>query len=97
MEQYIEQITQVLDDDNLNQVEKEKKLRTIQNALMTVAMQEAINRKESELERKDTQLIIDRRYERTVQFSFGAITYTRTAYTKGKKTYYPVDPWLGVQ
>ena len=97
MEQYIEQITQVLDDDNLNQVEKEKKLRTIQNALMTVAMQEAINRKESEIERTNSQLIVERRYERTVQFTFGAVTYTRTAYIKGKKTYYPVDKWLGVQ
>ena len=91
MELYIDQITRVLDNDNLNQVEKEKRLRTIQNALMSAAMQEAINRKESELERKDRQSIIDRRYERTVQFSFGAITYTRTAYIKGKKTYYPVD------
>lgn len=97
MELYIDQITRVLDNDNLNQVEKEKRLRTIQNALMTAAMQEAINRKESELERKDRQSIIDRRYERTVQFSFGAITYTRTAYIKGKKTHYPVDQWLGVQ
>lgn len=97
MELYIDQITRVLDNDNLNQVEKEKRLRTIQNALMSAAMQEAINRKESELERKDRQSIIDRRYERTVQFSFGAITYTRTAYIKGKKTYYPVDQWLGVQ
>lgn len=97
MELYIDQITRVLDNDNLNQVEKEKRLRTIQNALMSAAMQEAINRKESELERKDRQSIIDRRYERTVQFSFGAITYTRTAYIKGKKTHYPVDQWLGVQ
>lgn len=97
MELYIDQITRVLDNDNLNQVEKEKRLRTIQNALMTAAMQEAINRKESELERKNRQSIIDRRYERTVQFSFGAITYTRTAYIKGKKTHYPVDQWLGVQ
>ena len=97
MELYIDQITRVLDNDNLNQVEKEKRLRTIQNALMTAAMQEAINRKESELERKDRQSIIDRRYERTVQFSFGAITYTRTAYIKGKKTHYPVYQWLGVQ
>ena len=46
MELYIDQITRVLDNDNLNQVEKEKRLRTIQNALMTAAMQEAINRKE---------------------------------------------------
>lgn len=97
MELHIDQITRVLDNDNLNQVEKEKRLRTIQNALMSAAMQEAINRKESELERKDRQSIIDRRYERTVQFSFGAITYTRTAYIKGKKTHYPVDQWLGVQ
>ena len=97
MEQYIEQITQVLDDDNLNQVEKEKKLRTIQNELMTLAMQEAINRKESELERTNVQLVDERRYERTVQFSFGAVTYTRTAYIKGQKKYYPIDQWLGVQ
>lgn len=97
MEPYIEQIAQVLDDDNLNQVEKEKKLRTIQNELMTLAMQEAINRKESELERTNVQLVDERRYERTVQFSFGAVTYTRTAYIKGQKKYYPIDQWLGVQ
>lgn len=96
MEQYIEQITRVLDDENLNQVEKEKKLRTIQNALMATAMQEAINRKESKLER-NSKLIVDRRYERTIQFTFGAITYTRTAYIKGRKTHYPIDEWLGVQ
>ncbi|MGJ0023081.1 ISLre2 family transposase, partial [Streptococcus dysgalactiae] len=35
--------------------------------------------------------------ERTVLFTFGEMTFSRSRWRKGKKTRYPVDEWLGLK
>ena len=97
MEQYVQSIKCLLDNQTMDHVQKENMLREIQNQVMSTLIQKAIDELELSFECSNHDVEIDRKYERTVQFSFGAITYERTAYIQNGVPIYPADEWLGVQ
>ena len=97
MEQYVQSIKCLLDNQTIDPVQKENMLREIQNKVMSTLIQKAVDELELSFECSNHNVEIDRKYERTVQFSFGAITYERTAYIQNGVPIYPADVWLGVQ
>lgn len=95
MKQYVQLIKQILNDD-VDYVQKEIKLRSIQNQVFSYLIQIAIDEMEQSFEYSNYNVEIDRKYNRTVQFSFGEITYERTSYVQNGVPIYPADEWLGV-
>ncbi|OTO02273.1 ISLre2 family transposase [Enterococcus sp. 5B3_DIV0040] len=93
MQAYFQQMDQILSQEPLDPIEKERKIQCLMNTLIEDYFQQYINYKENS-QRSYYQAQgyqPEKKAVRTVHFLFGSITYARTPWKKGGEILYPVD------
>lgn len=96
LETYANRFISIMDDSSIDILEKENRLQLLMEDWNNVLFDYAINKKEKLFASAIDYEVYEpeKSYERSVQFTFGQMTFYRKSYRKYGRIIYPIDQWF---